>query len=47
MVVEAFRPVEPTAVVPHPRYPDEPSSRISISPAAAPTAGRVGSLLGL
>jgi hypothetical protein len=28
-VVDAFRPDEATAVVPHPRYPDEPSSLIS------------------
>jgi hypothetical protein len=52
IVVEAFRPDEPTTVVvPHPRYPDEPSSRISKGPScpAEPpaTAGRVGSLLGL
>lgn len=29
MVVDAFRPDEAKAVVPHPRYPDEPSSLIS------------------
>lgn len=47
-VVEAFRPDEATAVVPHPRYPDEPSSRISNGPSPPePTVGRVGSLLGL
>ncbi len=50
-VVEAFRPDDATAVVPHPRYPDDPSSRISYEPsfplAPAATAGSVGSLLGL
>ena len=48
-VVEAFRPDDATAVVPHPRYPEEPSSRISNgpSPGADPTAGSVGSLFGL
>ena len=37
-------------MVPHPRYPPEPSSRISYDPSpalAAPTAGSVGSLFGL
>lgn len=50
-VVEAPRPEEGTAVVPHPRYPDEPSSRISNGPPwpgeLPATAGSVGSLLGL
>jgi hypothetical protein len=53
-VVDAFRPDEPTAVVPHPRYPDEPSSRISNGPSwpaapplTTPTVGNVGSSLGL
>jgi hypothetical protein len=32
IVVEPFRPDDATAVVPHPRYPDEPSSRISNGP---------------
>jgi len=50
-VVDAFLPDDATAVVPQPRYPEEPSSRISYgasfpAPAAA-TAGNVGSLLGL
>lgn len=52
-VVDAFRPDDATAVVPHPRYPDEPSSLISYAPsfpaepAAVAAAGSVGSLLGL
>ena len=50
-VVDALRPDEATAVVPHPRYPDEPSSLISYGPSAlpptTPTAGNVGSLFGL
>lgn len=48
-VVEAFRPEEATAVVPQPRYPEEPSSRISNGPSdpAPAAAGRDGSLLGL
>lgn len=49
-VVEALRPDEATAVVPHPRYPEPPSSRISNAPslpAEPETAGSVGSLLGL
>jgi hypothetical protein len=50
--VEALRPEDATAVVPHPRYPEEPSSRISNGPSlpadpTPPTAGRVGSLFGL
>lgn len=52
IVVDAFRPEEATAVVPQPRYPEEPSSRISYEPScpadpAPPTAGKVGSLFGL
>lgn len=48
-VVDAFRPDDTAVVVPQPRYPAaEPSSRISISfPGDPPTAGNVGSLLGL
>jgi len=51
-VVDAFRPDEATAVVPHPRYPEEPSSLISYGPSpvlppTTPTAGNVGSLFGL
>src|SRR3954447_14041484 len=47
-VVDAFLPDEDTAVVPHPRYPDDPSSRISYAPSeAAAPGGKVGSLFGL
>lgn len=51
-VVEAFLPEEATAVVPHPRYPAEPSSRISYGPSfplgpTPPAVGNVGSLFGL